>query len=250
MEPYLEPTIFAAVFIAMIAAGCVKGMMGLGLPLTSIAILGTVMDLCQAVPYIVVPILVTNAFQATQGGMLEIQFRRFWSLNLLLCAGTWGGTVLLFVVDPSALVIALGAVVVAYALINLLAVTIRVPAKSESWMSPVVGLISGILAGATGSIGAPIAIYLQALSLEKAAFLQAVSLSFFLTAVVWIAALIDHSAFDRVTIVISLFAVIPAFVGMWMGQVLRQQLSEDKFRHWIFVFLVIVGANLIRKGIA
>ena len=67
---------------------------------------------------------------------------------------------------------------------------------------------------------------------------------------VWIAALIDHSAFGRVTIVISLFAVIPAFVGMWMGQVLRQQLSEDKFRHWIFVFLVIVGANLIRKGIA
>ena len=87
-------------------------------------------------------------------------------MNLLLCAGTWGGTVLLFVVDPSALVIALGAVVVAYAPINLLAVTIRVPAKSESWMSPVVGLISGILAGATGSIGAPIAIYLQALSLE------------------------------------------------------------------------------------
>ena len=29
MEPYLEPTIFAAVFIAMIAAGCVKGMIGL-----------------------------------------------------------------------------------------------------------------------------------------------------------------------------------------------------------------------------
>ena len=77
MEPYLEPTIFAAVFIAMIAAGCVKGMMGLGLPLTSIAILGTVMDLRQAVPYIVVPILVTNAFQATQGGMLAIQVRRF-----------------------------------------------------------------------------------------------------------------------------------------------------------------------------
>ena len=54
----------------MVAAGCVKGVIGLGLPLTSIAILGTVMDLRQAIPYIVVPILVTNAFQAMQGSML------------------------------------------------------------------------------------------------------------------------------------------------------------------------------------
>ncbi len=249
MGPTLEPTLFAAVFIAMIAAGCVKGVLGLGLPLTSIAILGTVTDLRQAIPIIAVPVLVTNVFQAMQGGNLAAQFRRFWSLNLTLCAGTWGGTVLLFIIDPAALLITLGAVVVGYALINLFAITFRVPANSERWMSPVVGMISGVLTGATGSVGAPIAIYMQALGLDKVAFLQAVSLSFFITAVVWIPALIDQSAFDRVTTVVSLFAVIPAFVGMWTGQVLRQRLSEDKFRHWIFVFLVIVGANLIRKGI-
>jgi uncharacterized membrane protein YfcA len=245
----LEPTLFAVVFIAMIAAGCVKGVIGLGLPLTSIAIMGTVMDLRQAIPLIVVPILVTNIYQAMQGGQLAAQFRRFWSMNLLLCAGTWGGTVLLFIIDPAALVITLGCVVVGYALINLFSVTIRVPAKNEGWMSPVIGLISGILTGTTGSVGAPIAIYMQALGLEKAAFLQAVSLSFFITAVVWIAALIDQSAFNLQTTVVSLFAVIPAFVGMWTGQVLRDRLPEDKFRHWIFVFLIVVGANLIRKGI-
>ncbi len=245
----MDPTLFAFVFIAMVAAGCVKGVIGLGLPLTSIAILGTVMDLRQAIPLIVVPVLVTNAFQAMQGGVLAQQLRRFWSLNLMLCAGTWGGTVLLFIVDPAVLLIALGAVVVGYALINLFAVRVRVPADSEPWMSPVVGVFSGILTGATGSVGAPIAIYMQALGLEKAAFLQAVSLSFFITAVVWIVALIGHSAFDRATTVVALFAVIPAFVGMWTGQVLRERLSEAKFRHWVFVFLAIVGANLIVKGI-
>ena len=245
----MDPTLFAFVFIAMVAAGCVKGVIGLGLPLTSIAILGTVMDLRQAIPLIVVPVLVTNAFQAMQGGMLARQFRRFWSLNLTLCAGTWGGTVLLFIIDPAVLLITLGIVVVGYALINLFAVRVRVPADRESWMSPVVGVFSGILTGATGSVGAPIAIYMQALGLEKAAFLQAVSLSFFITAVVWIAALIDQSAFDRATTMVALFAVIPAFVGMWTGQVLRERLSEAKFRHWVFVFLAIVGANLIVKGI-
>ena len=232
----------------MLAAGCVKGVIGLGLPLTSIAILGTVMDLRHAIPLIVVPVLVTNVVQALQGGVLAQQFRRFWSLNLLLCAGTWGGTVLLFIIDPAVLLIILGIVVVAYAMINLSAITIRVPADSEAWLSPVVGAFSGVLTGATGSVGAPIAIYMQALGLEKQEFLQAVSLSFFITAVVWTMALIDHSAFDRETTIMSLGALIPAFIGMWGGQVLRRRLPEDKFRRWVFLFLVIAGANLIRKG--
>ncbi len=244
----MDAWLIAIVVVAMLAAGCVKGMIGLGLPLTSIAILGTVMDLRNAIPLIVVPVLVTNAFQAMQGGELAAQFRRFWSLNLMLCAGTWGGTVLLFIVDPAALLVTLGAVVVGYAMINLFALTIRVPADSETWLSPVVGALSGVLTGATGSVGAPIAIYMQALGLEKEAFLQAVSLSFLITAVVWIAALVNQSAFDRDTTLLSLGAVIPAFAGMWIGRVLRRRLSEDRFRRWVFVFLAIAGANLIRKG--
>ena len=155
---------------------------------------------------------------------------------------------MLFIIDPAALLVTLGAVVVGYALINLFAVAIRVPADSERWMSPVVGAVSGVLTGATGSVGAPVAIYMQALGLKREAFLQAISLSFFITAVVWIAALIDQSAFDRDTTIMSLGAVVPAFAGMWIGQSLRRRLSEDKFRRWVFAFLVIVGANLIRKG--
>ncbi len=245
----MDPTLITIVVFAMLVAGCVKGVIGLGLPLTSIAILGTMMDLRQAIPLIVVPVLVTNAFQAMQGGVLMAQFRRFWSLNLLLCLGTWGGTVLLFIVDPAALLVTLGAVVVGYALVNLFAVAIRVPADSERWMSPVVGAVSGVLTGATGSVGAPVAIYMQALGLDKEAFLQAISLSFLITAMVWIVALVDQSAFDRESAIVSLGAVIPAFAGMWIGQYLRRRLSEDKFRRWVFAFLVIVGANLIRKGV-
>jgi hypothetical protein len=245
----LDPFLITIAVFAFIVAGCVKGVIGLGLPLTSISILGTVMDLRQAIPLIVVPVLVTNAWQATRGGALGAQFRRFWSLNLLLCVGTWGGTVLLFIVDPAILLITLGLVVVVYALINLFAVVVRAPADSEGWLSPAVGFFSGILTGATGSVGTPVAIYMQALGLEKEAFLQAISLSFFITAAVWIVALADQSAFDRDTTIITLGAVIPAFVGMWIGQVLRNRLSEEKFRHWVFIFLVVVGANLIRKGI-
>ncbi|NQU72008.1 MAG: sulfite exporter TauE/SafE family protein [Rhodospirillales bacterium] len=234
---------------AFLAAGCVKGVIGLGLPLTSIAILTTTIGLRDAIPLIVIPVLITNIWQASQGGALAQHFRRFWSLNLLLCAGTWGGTVMLFRIDPWILTLVLGVVIICYALINMFAVTMTVRKGSEVWLSPSVGAFSGLLTGLTGSVGAPVAIYLQALGLGKEEFLQAISLSFFLAAVAWIPSLASQSAFDLDIALKSSMALIPAFAGMWVGQRIRGYLSELYFRRGVFLFLIIVGANLIRRAV-
>jgi uncharacterized membrane protein YfcA len=245
----LEPVFLATACVAFLAAGCVKGVIGMGLPLTAIAVLTTTIGLREAIPLIVIPVLVTNAWQASRGGALGRHFRRFLPLNLLSCAGVWGGTVLLFMIDPAVLSIVLGTVIIAYVLVNLFAIRLSVAERQERWLSPVVGLFSGGLAGLTGSVGAPVAIYYQALGLDREAFLQAISLSFFLAAVVWLPALADQSAYDLRTAALSSAALLPAFAGMWIGQRIRNRLSEERFRLWVFVFLLILAANLIRKGV-
>lgn len=245
----MEPVFLATAFVAFLAAGCVKGVIGMGLPLTAIAVLTMTIGLREAVPLIVIPVLVTNAWQATRGGALGHHFRRFWSLNLLSCAGVWGGTVLLFMIDPRVLSIVLGGVIIAYVLVNLFAVRLSVPAGGEALLSPVVGLFSGALAGLTGSVGAPVAIYYQALGLDREAFLQAISLSFFLAAVVWLPALAGQSAYNLDTVIVSTAALVPALAGMWIGQRIRNRLSEERFRLWVFVFLLILAVNLIRKAV-
>ena len=169
----------ATAIVAFLAAGCVKGVIGLGLPLTSIAILTTTIGLRDAIPLIVIPVLITNIWQASHGGRLGQHFRRFWSMNFLLCVGTWIGTVMLFRIDPWIFILTLGVVIICYALINMFSVTMRVREGSEIWLSPAVGAFSGVLTGITGSVGAPVAIYFQALGLGKEEFLQAISLSFF-----------------------------------------------------------------------
>ena len=90
---------------------------------------------------IVTPVLVTNAWQATRGGALGHHFRRFWSLNLLSCAGVWGGTVLLFMIDPRVLSIVLGGVIIAYVLVNLFAVRLSVPALSQERRQQLAGQV-------------------------------------------------------------------------------------------------------------
>ncbi len=245
----MDTVFIATAIVAFLAAGCVKGVIGLGLPLTAIAVLTTTIGLRDAIPLIVIPVLITNIWQASHGGALGRHFRRFWPLNLLLCAGTWVGTVMLFRIDPWILSLVLGVVIICFALINIFAVTMRVREGSEFWLSPAVGAFSGVLTGVTGSVGAPVAIYFQALGLGKEEFLQAISLSFFLAAMAWIPSLTSEAAFGFEIALTSTAALIPAFAGMWIGRRIRNHLSELYFSRGVFLFLIVIGLNLIRRAL-
>ena len=250
MELWLDPFLVATAAVAFLLAGCIKGMIGLGLPMVAVAILGSFISLREAIPLIVIPVLLTNTWQVLQGGELMALFRRFWPLNLTMCVGIWIGTALLFRIDPLILSAVLGVIVIGNSLVNLFAVRVRVPRRSERMLGPPVGLVVGVLTGTTGSVGASLAMYMQALDLRKEAFLQAISLSFLIGGVIWITALINQGALDTRTALLSIAALVPSFAGMWLGQVVRNQLSEDRFRTGVFIFLALIGLNLIRKGLS
>jgi len=47
----------------------------------------------------------------------------------------------------------------------------------------------------------------------------------------------------------SLFALIPAFAGMFIGQAIRLRLRQDIFRKCFFVGLVILGGYMAIRAI-
>ena len=245
----IDLALAATAAVAFTAAGIVKGVVGLGLPLTAIAVLTLAMGLREAVPLIIVPVLVTNFWQMTQGGMLLPLVRRFWTMIAPLGVGAWLGTVLLFAIDETLVGALLGAVIIVYSLVNIFAIRFRVPAGHEAWYSPGVGLLSGLLTGLTGSVGGPVAIYFQALGLDRETFLQAASLAFFLTALPWGGTLVAQGALDFEAAAIGAAALPPSFAGMWIGQRIGARLSPEVFSRGVFGFLILVGANLIRRAI-
>ncbi len=245
----IDLALAATAAVAFTAAGIVKGVVGLGLPLTAIAVLTLAMGLREAVPLIIVPVLVTNFWQMTRGGMLVPLVRRFWTMIAPLGVGAWLGTVLLFAIDETLVGALLGAVIIVYSLVNIFAIRFRVPAGHEAWYSPGVGLLSGLLTGLTGSVGGPVAIYFQALGLDRETFLQAASLAFFLTALPWGGTLVAEGALDFEAAAIGAAALPPSFAGMWIGQRIGARLSPEVFSRGVFGFLILVGANLIRRAI-
>ncbi len=245
----MDSALIATAAVAFTAAGMVKGVIGLGLPLTAIAVLTITIGLREAVPLIIVPVLITNAWQMTRGGLLVSVFKRFWTMIVPLGIGAWLGTVLLFSIDETLVGALLGVVIIVYSLVNIFAIRFRIPDSHERWYSPGVGLLSGLLTGLTGSVGGPVAIYFQALGLERETFLRAVSLAFFLTALPWGGTLIAEGALTVEAAAIGAVALLPSFAGMWAGRKIGERLSQEVFSKGVFGFLILIGANLIRRAI-
>ena len=230
-------------------AGGVKGVIGLGLPLTAVSILGSIVDLRTAIAFIAIPVVATNLYQAFEGDRVMEMLRKYWVINLCSVAGTFIGAQILFVIDPRILTTLLGVVVVIYVAINATRFRVRISDRAAPWAAPPLGILSGLLTGTTGSVGIPIALYLQARDVDKDSFLRAIALTFLISAFMLVVALIEKGAISQANALISGVSLVPAFAGMMIGQHLRRYLSEDRFRLFVYVFLMLAAANLIRRGL-
>ncbi len=85
--------------------------------------------------------------------------------------------------------------------------------------------------------------------MAKDVFVQAVGIQFLITGSFLMLALIVEGGLNAETLPISTLALVPAFLGMAAGQWVRDKVSEDRFRTWLWIFMVVVGLNLIRKGL-
>ena len=245
METYVIITIGIAFFVG----GVVKGVVGMGLPLTAISLMTIVIELELAIPLLVIPIIATNLLQAIQGGNFLSLIKKFWGMLLAAVIGIFIGAYALYRLDPKYLLIGLGIIVCIYSINNLFTIRLSISEKSIPFVAPFVGLLSGFLAGTTGAVGIPVAIYYQMLKMKKNIFVQAVGIQFLFTGIILTFALFREGGLQEDILIASFLALIPTAIGMWFGWIIRNKVSEDKFRNWLYIILLLIGLNLIRKGI-
>ena len=163
-------------------AGLVKGVIGMGLPTVAMGLLALVLPPAEAAAILVVPSLVTNVWQLTTGPRFGALARRLWPMMLAIVAGTIAGAGVLAGNVAGLAKIGLGAALLVYALVGLAGIRLSVGACRESWLGPVVGATTGLVTGATGVFVIPAVPYLQAIGLEKDELIQALGLSFTVSA--------------------------------------------------------------------
>ncbi|UQY33463.1 sulfite exporter TauE/SafE family protein [Pseudomonas fulva] len=234
-------------FATFLAAGLVKGVTGMGLPTVAMGLLGTLMAPAAAAAILIVPSLVTNLWQLFSGPALAPLLRRLWPMMLCIVLGTLAASALLVVADPLWSGFWLGIALVVYALYALLAPTLRVAARLERWLSPVVGLATGAVTGATGVFVMPAVPYLGSLNLSRDELVQALGLSFSVSTLALAIGLYWHGAFQVSQLGTSTAAIVPALLGMWLGQRLRARISPVRFRQCFMAFLILLGVELASR---
>jgi len=95
----------------------------------------------------------------------------------------------------------------------------------------------------------PLMVYLQALGLEKDRFVQAAGLSLLIGTIAWAGSLAQQGALNDQQLLLSGIALIPTLLGMAFGQWVRDRLSQALFRKVVYVFLLILGMNLVFKSL-
>jgi uncharacterized protein len=238
----------AAIAGVFLTAGFVKGIVGLGLPTVAIGLLGLMLSPAQAAALLVVPSLVTNIWQSAAGPTLVGLLRRLWPMFLGICATTWASAGILTGSSSTAASTALGIALMIYAALGLSNVHFPVAPRMEIWLSPLIGLATGVVTGATGIFALPAVPYLQSLGLNKDELVQALGMSFTVSTAALGLALMDRGALRIAEMKISLLALVAALIGMGLGQAVRGRIRPEAFQFFFLIGLLLLGAHLALRS--
>lgn len=238
-------TITAAVFLF---AGFVKGVIGIGLPTIAVALLAATFDLKAGLALIVIPAFTTNVWQATVGGHFVPILRRLAVFIVAAALGIWLGVGVLAGADALLISGFFGIMLCTYSVTALATPQIPPPGRLEPYIAPVMGVISGFVAGLMGSFVVPGSLYLQALGMQRDIFVQAMGIVFLCATLALGVSLVGHGMMPRELGALSAAALVPAFAGMAVGQRVRKRIPEARFRHVFFLGMLALGIYMTLRA--
>lgn len=246
----LDTNVIVVVAITFLIAGMVKGVIGLGLPAVTLAVLTVAFDLPSAMSLLLVPSFVTNLWQALVGGHGKAILLRLWPFLVMATVTVWVGALALTRIDLSLLTALLGVLLVTYSMVTLRGIQLTIPARHETWVGTLIGAANGVLTGMTGSSVVPGVMFLQAIGLSRDMLIQAMGILFATSALALAVALQKANILTIAHGILSFGAVLPAILGMILGQRVRSTLSERRFRKVFFVALLVLGTYIIASALA
>jgi uncharacterized membrane protein YfcA len=237
------------VVLTFVLAGTVKGVTGMGLPTVAMGVLGVFMSPVAAASLLLIPSFITNVWQLFTGPRFTGLLSRLWLMMAGIVVGTVAGSWLLTNANAKWATAGLGAALALYALSGILARPLAIPARAERFLSPAIGLTTGLITGGTGVFVIPAVPYLQALGFSRDNLVQAMGLSFTISTLALGVGLARGGAFHPESIVASVLAIVPSLLGMWLGTALRERISQETFRRGFLYCLVALGLELMVRSL-
>lgn len=222
-------------------AGIVKGLVGIGLPTITLAVTSFVLPLSDTIALIALPTVITNVWQAAVGGNFRKIVRRQLPLILPMIVTLVLTMYLIGRTTPQWAFLVLASILVIYGGLGLLRIRLHIHADLEKPLAPVIGLISGGVAGLIGVPVVPLMPYMQGLDIKPTELVQSFGIIVSIASFALTGSLLYYGLLDQRHAVVSALAVVPAVAGQIVGQRIRMRLSVEQFRIVVFLALLVTG---------
>jgi len=246
----LDPWILIYACAVGLIAGVVKGTVGFALPMIMVSGLSSVLPAELALAALILPTLATNTVQALRAGLrAACETMRAYRIYLIV------GGIALFIsaqgvraLPEAAFLLIIGIPITGFAALQLGGYRFSLTARTAR-LEALVGGFAGTMGGLAGIWGPPTVAYLTALNTSKAEQMRVQGVVYALGSFALVAAHMRSGVLRWETLPLSVGMVVPALIGMLIGAALQNRLNQEMFRRITLWVLLIVGLNLIRRGV-
>lgn len=237
----------SAVFIYFLA-GVIKGMLGIGFPTAAVSLLAQVTDARTAISLVVIPMLVTNAWQVWRSRQVRWVLQTFWLLLLMLLVLTAIFSQVSVLVPVALLTGVLGLIVTVYSASSLYRPLFAIPDRFDRVAQLAAGICAGTMAGLVGVWAPPILIYLNARRVSKEVFVATSGVLMCLGSLVLFAGYVKAGLIGGSIMVMSCLLLVPSLLGFSSGEWVRHRMSAKRFERVLLWFFLLMGLNLVRRA--
>lgn len=235
-------------FCIFIIAGTIKGAAGLGLPTTAMGLMTLTIAPRTAIALLIFPLIFTNAWQLYRSGNVYLTFKKYFPFIFMLIIFVWLTVNETTHVSDNTLIGFLGFFILLFVIVNIFNNTPFVPDHHDGKAQIILGFIAGVMGGLTSVWAPPLAIYLTARRTTKDEFIRVSGLIFFIGSIPLLIAYLNQGHMSKELSLLSAFLLIPTFVGFWIGEKIREKMSEIIFKKFILFIFLVMGLDLIRRA--
>jgi len=233
----------ATIFILVVAA-FVHGAFGFGFPLVSTPLLMLGLDPRSAILVTLIPTICINLVSIAGEAHWREAVRRFWPIPVFTLVGSMSGTRLLLAVDPEPLRVILALVLIAYLVADRF-IDGGPERTVPKWGLALLGLVMGLMAGVVNVFAPVVVAFALYTRMNPLLMVAAFNLSFVTSKTGQLGAFFINQAVELETLALSLWALPPVVLSLWIGIRLRKRIDPDAYKGLLRAALWIIACLLI-----
>ncbi len=231
--------------LIIFTASVVRGFTGFGLAMVAVPLLQFMMPVTDTAVFIaLINFLFSLLYYRRSKKVINNQ--PLGVMALWTGAGVAAGTLILKYINPAFIQLGWGMLIIFIVFALYRGVDFHI--RSDRTAMTLSGLLGGLLSGATGITGPPVAVILSSVKTPKEKFNAIISV-FILFAVSY--ALVFYlitGLIRQETLLLALCSVPALLAGLYTGDRLVARISQNTFTNIVYVVLVIMGLITLFKG--